>query len=95
MIVWAATRVTREEILDLDRAPWRRADRLEAAARRLDGTALRHPGALIGRLRHDYGWDGGTDDPLRVSWQLGPLFREGVEISSARGARQAEAPDTP
>ncbi|GAA4496932.1 hypothetical protein GCM10023158_18700 [Gluconacetobacter tumulicola] len=33
-----ATRVAREEILDLDRALWRRADRLEAAARRLEDT---------------------------------------------------------
>ncbi|GAA4496936.1 4Fe-4S dicluster domain-containing protein [Gluconacetobacter tumulicola] len=60
-----------------------------------EGAPLRHPGALIGRLRHDYGWDGGMDDPLRDFWQLGPLLRAGVEISSARHARQADSPDTP
>ncbi|MFT8421457.1 MAG: ferredoxin family protein [Gluconacetobacter sp.] len=60
-----------------------------------DGTIVRSPDGLIGRLRHDYGWDGCTVDPLRAFWQLGPLLREGVEISSARHARRAEAPDVP
>ncbi|MBB2200582.1 4Fe-4S dicluster domain-containing protein [Gluconacetobacter tumulisoli] len=52
------------------------------------GTTLHHPEALIGRLRHDYGWDGSTSDPLRDFWQLGPLLREGLEISAARHARR-------
>ncbi|MBB2168062.1 ferredoxin family protein [Gluconacetobacter aggeris] len=52
------------------------------------GTTLHHPTPLIGRLRHDYGWDGSTDDPLRAFWQLGPLLREGLEISAARHTRR-------
>lgn len=64
------------------------------------GTTLHHPAPLIGRLRHDYGWDGRTDDPLRDFWQLGPLLREGLEISAARHARrqaqtQNEQPSQP
>ncbi|NHN88843.1 4Fe-4S dicluster domain-containing protein [Acetobacter sp. LMG 1627] len=38
----------------------------------------------LGRIRHDYGWDSSVKDPLRNFWQLGPLLKEGVEISSAR-----------
>ncbi|NHN86789.1 hypothetical protein GOB93_19535 [Acetobacter musti] len=45
----------------------------------------------VGRIRHDYGWDGGTDDPLRYFWKLGPLLRQGVEISSARYALLLQA----
>ncbi|GBQ26647.1 ferredoxin [Acetobacter estunensis NRIC 0472] len=43
----------------------------------------------LGQIRHDYGWDGASADPLRNFWRLGPLLREGVELSSERYARQA------
>jgi NAD-dependent dihydropyrimidine dehydrogenase PreA subunit len=58
----------------------------------LPGEVLDLPPAetRLGRVRHDYGWDGSTDDPLRDFWQLGPLLREGVEISSARHERKRQ-----
>lgn len=40
--------------------------------------------AQLGRLRHDYGWDGSDADPLAEFWQLGPLLREGAEIAAQR-----------
>lgn len=47
----------------------------------------------VGRLRHDYGWDGSTEDPLRDFWKLGPLLRQGVEIASARHTRAQQERD--
>jgi NAD-dependent dihydropyrimidine dehydrogenase PreA subunit len=44
----------------------------------------------LGRLRHDYGWDGQDSDPLAEFWRLGPLLMEGAQTSAARYARQQE-----
>jgi NAD-dependent dihydropyrimidine dehydrogenase PreA subunit len=44
----------------------------------------------LGRLRHDYGWDGQNRDPLAEFWRLGPLLLEGAQTSAARYARQQE-----
>lgn len=53
--------------------------------------AIRASGHL-GRLRHDYGWNGDSAAaPLAEFWQLGPLLREGAEIAARRhAARQAD-----
>ena len=47
----------------------------------------------VGRLRHDYGWDGRDHDPLAEFWRLGPLLMEGAQTSAARYARQQQARD--
>ncbi|WP_086644519.1 ferredoxin family protein [Acetobacter sp. DsW_063] len=52
------------------------------------GKVTERPLDLIGRIRHDYGWDGRKEDALRDFWQLGPLLREGLEISAARHAQR-------
>lgn len=56
----------------------------------IDPTTARAQG-LLGRLRHDYGWDRDAPDGeghLRDFWQLGPLLREGAEIAARRYAER-------
>jgi len=58
----------------------------------VDAAAILASGQL-GRLRHDYGWDGEDKDPLAEFWRLGPLLMEGAQTSAARYVRQQQGRD--
>lgn len=55
------------------------------------GSTLHYPKVPVGRLRHDYGWDGKTKNPLGEFSKLGRLLREGLNISTARHERRRGA----
>ena len=56
----------------------------------IDLDSVRASGVL-GQMRRDHLWDAPPGDPAPLAeyWRLGPLLREGAQISAARSAARA------